>query len=311
MTECERFIKEGKFSPDFFKEEVRDEFLVDENRKKVWAVCIDMLMQLDAVCKKHGLRYFLLFGSLLGAVRHKGFIPWDDDFDVAMLREDWEKLSKLSNEFKHPYFLQNAHTDPGAGSTLMKIRNSNTCQFNKYLSYGGYNSGMALDIFPIDACNPETAEEQFNEMYRIKYKNVLYMKTQSPLCSQEDKDKFAQMGEVDPEQVFDEIQSIASSYKNEKSLLVWVGTAYLYKFNKKVFFREDFSDVELMDFEGYKLPCPKGWRRILTTIYGDYMKYPPVEKRGTWHDSSTFNPDMPYTAYMRSIGVTPNVDKKK
>ena len=92
---------------------------------------------LHAVCKKHGLRYFLAYGSLLGAVRHKGFIPWDDDMDVVMLRDDFEKLATLGAEFSSPYFLQNAHTDPGDGSPVMKIRNSNTTQFNKFLNWGG------------------------------------------------------------------------------------------------------------------------------------------------------------------------------
>ena len=84
MTECERLKKQGKFPVDFFLEEIRDDFFVDENRKKIWAICLDMLMQLDNVCTKHNLRYFLSYGSLLGAIRHNGFIPWDDDLDVVM-----------------------------------------------------------------------------------------------------------------------------------------------------------------------------------------------------------------------------------
>lgn len=309
MTECERFLEEGKFSSDFFKEEVRNDFLVDVKRKKVWAVCLDMLMVLDAVCKKHNLRYFLLYGSLLGAVRHQGFIPWDDDLDVVMFREDFEKLSLLGNEFVHPYFLQNSHTDPGVGSPVLKIRNSNTCQFNKFLNWGGYNSGMALDIFPLDNCIEETAKEEFDEIYKIKYKNILFMKNQSPYRSQKDIDLIKQYPQINPEEVCEEIHSIARRHEQQKTEKVWVPLVTLYSYEKSVFFKDDFKTVVDLPFEGFRFPCPAGWNRILKTIYGDFMQFPPIEKRGTWHGSLEFNPDLPYTEYLRVLGISPSSRK--
>lgn len=92
MTECERIIKDGILPKSFFLPETICDFHVDEKRKKMWAIGIDMLVKFDEVCRKHELRYSLAFGSLLGVVRHKGFIPWDDDIDVVMPREDYEKL---------------------------------------------------------------------------------------------------------------------------------------------------------------------------------------------------------------------------
>ena len=308
MTECERFVKEGKFYQEFFKEEVRNGFRVDEKRKKVWAVCLDMLMQLDSVCKKHGLQYYLLYGSLLGAVRHHGFIPWDDDLDVVMFREDFEKLSGLGEEFVYPYFLQNAHTDPGVGSPVMKIRNSNTCQFNKFLNYGGFNSGIALDIFPLDNYKEETAQAEFDEIYRIKYKNILYMKNKSPHRSQKDIDLIKQYLPINPEEVCNEIHAIARKHENENTIKVWAPIITLYDFSKSVFYKEDFGKTVYMDFEGFKWPCPSGWDRILKTIYGDYMQFPPMEKRGTWHSSSVFDPDLPYIDYIKELGITPNIE---
>ncbi len=92
MTECERIIEQGILPKSFFEQEERCDFLVTEKRKKIWAVLLDLLIKFDFVCKKYSLTYFLADGTLLGAARHQGFIPWDDDIDVSMPREDYEKF---------------------------------------------------------------------------------------------------------------------------------------------------------------------------------------------------------------------------
>ena len=112
MTEIERIVKRGVITEDFLKEEKRGDFTVTAKRKRVWAVILDLIVEFDSVCRKHNLRYFLDSGSLLGAIRHGGFIPWDDDIDVTMPREDYEKFIRLNDEFKHPYFLQTPYSDP-------------------------------------------------------------------------------------------------------------------------------------------------------------------------------------------------------
>ena len=111
MTEPERIVASGIVPPSFLQEETVCEFFVDSTRKKIWAIELDILIEFDRICKKHGLKYFLMCGTLLGAIRHKGFIPWDDDIDVAMPRDDFNKLNTLQDEFKHPFFLQTPLTD--------------------------------------------------------------------------------------------------------------------------------------------------------------------------------------------------------
>ena len=91
------------------KEEVRDGFTVSTKRKRIWNVELNLLLKLDEVCKKNDLRYFLDSGTLLGAVRHHGFIPWDDDLDVVMLREDYDKLIQLL----HKYLIHKIHEEGG------------------------------------------------------------------------------------------------------------------------------------------------------------------------------------------------------
>ena len=96
----------------FWEAEERDGFLVTAERKAVWAVELRLLAQLDAVCRRYGLAYFAGGGTMLGAVRHGGFIPWDDDIDLFMLRRDYDRLLALGGAaFSPPYFLQTAYND--------------------------------------------------------------------------------------------------------------------------------------------------------------------------------------------------------
>lgn len=86
------------FPKDFLQEELRCDYLVTEEMKRVWAASMDLYAVLDEVCRAHGLRYFFGCGNLLGAARHQGFIPWDDDIDIIMPREDYEKLCAIAGE---------------------------------------------------------------------------------------------------------------------------------------------------------------------------------------------------------------------
>ena len=140
--------------PDgFLNEEVRCGYTVTKQMKEVWAVELDMLEKLLSVCKKHDIKIFASGGTMLGAVRHQGFIPWDDDIDMMMFRDDYEKLCKVAQEeFEYPYFFQTEYTDVGSLRGHAQLRNSATTGIlagernQKY----SFNQGIFLDIFPLD-----------------------------------------------------------------------------------------------------------------------------------------------------------------
>ena len=112
MTECERLITNGSIEPTFLQEEVRNNYVISSNMKKVWAVELDLLKKFIELCEKYQLTYWVGFGTLLGAVRHHGFIPWDDDMDVWMPRADYERLLQLTPDvIGEPYFLQTTMND--------------------------------------------------------------------------------------------------------------------------------------------------------------------------------------------------------
>ena len=141
-----------KLPDDFLEEEIRCGYTVTRKMKKVWAVELDLLNELLRVCNKYNIKIFASGGTMLGAVRHKGFIPWDDDIDMGMLRKDYDKLCKIANkEFQYPYFFQTNYTDPGTLRGHAQLRNSNTTSFlqNEGSEYS-FNQGIFIDIFPMD-----------------------------------------------------------------------------------------------------------------------------------------------------------------
>ena len=110
----------------------------------------EILEEFDRICKKHKLKYFLGFGSMLGAIRHEGFIPWDDDIDVLMMYDDFSKLKEInSSEWKDGYFMQSPETDKEYNRCFVKIRKTNTTLLVDDLIDKDINHGVAIDIEPL------------------------------------------------------------------------------------------------------------------------------------------------------------------
>ena len=140
-----------KLPEHFLEQETRCGYEIPSKSKKVWAIQLDLLQRLIEVCDKHDIKFQVAVGSLLGAVRHKGFIPWDDDLDVWMIREEYEKLCKLpQSEFGEPYFLQTTISDQKFVSTDSRFRNSQTTALLKGYADADYNNGIYIDIYVMD-----------------------------------------------------------------------------------------------------------------------------------------------------------------
>ena len=136
----------------FLDEEERCGYVVSSQMKEVWAIELDLLAEFQRVCKQYDLKYYADAGTLLGAVRHKGFIPWDDDIDIIMTRDEYNKLCRIAmKEFKHPFFFQTNKTDPGSSKGHAQLRNSITTAIlggKEYVT--SHNQGVFIDIFPVD-----------------------------------------------------------------------------------------------------------------------------------------------------------------
>ena len=125
----------------------------DTNRQDARRVQLEILIKLDEICEKHGLRYYLAFGTCIGALRHRGFIPWDDDIDVLMPYRDAKRLIGLQNEFGDKYFVQSKETDPDYRSIAMRIRDEDTTCIEYDEKDLNTHKGIYVDVYPYYECS--------------------------------------------------------------------------------------------------------------------------------------------------------------
>ena len=152
-----------EFPDSWFLDEVRDGFFVAGMMKRAWAAQLEVLEDIDKVCKKHGILWFADCGTLLGAIRHGGFIPWDGDLEICMKREDYNRfLSVAAAELPEGYFLHNIYTDDRYPELFTRVLNSRQINFSKEFleKFHGCPYGMGIDVFVLDAIAPSPEEEE-------------------------------------------------------------------------------------------------------------------------------------------------------
>lgn len=141
---------------------MRDGFLVSGRQKRIWNVELNLLAEFADICSRYGLRWQMDYGTLLGAVRHGGFIPWDDDVDVTMPRADYERLQGIMADLQEyqdcmgKYFFQTCYTD-NTDNTFAKLRDCRTTAICRDRKQEGRCQGIWIDIFPLDAVPDGTA----------------------------------------------------------------------------------------------------------------------------------------------------------
>ena len=295
----------------FFREEERCGFLVTEERKKLWAVELDLLVQLDRVCRAHGLKYCVGAGTMLGAVRHKGFIPWDDDMDVYMMRPDYDRLMKLADEFQLPYLLQTSQNEKHLIRTYARVRNVMTTGTTKKELDLDVNKGIFIDIFPLDGVGEDEKTDLRQHRINTFQKNVsgCYNHAKGTGEGLGMKQKLLRIGYKVVAAVFvrDRLKMVRKMDRNltlysRKDTKIWGNRTLVFACPKSRRPKEEYCDLIDMPFEMITVPVPRAYDSMLTQQYGDYMKLP-ENKVGSVHGELIYSTEQSFEDFVRSGGL--------
>lgn len=246
---------------------------------------LDILIAVHKYCEEHHLKYVLAFGTLIGAIRHKGYIPWDDDIDLVMPREDYEEfIHHFDEEF---YGVKACNLDKLYPLPWAKVYDKRTIKIEPNYLPKGYEIGFNIDIFPLDLFDDV---ERFKKL-RNKQKWLLTKYKQS-------KAEIIKLNS--PKAIIRRILISPFLYKSNKYSNII--NEYIRKHMKKdspknfyvlndsfitnilyIFKKDLFDDLILVDFEGHKFYSPKDYDSFLRVCYGDYMTPPPEKYRETTH----------------------------
>lgn len=279
-----------EFSEEFFAAEVREDFLVDETMKTVWAAELEVLQEIAMVCDRHHLKWYAGYGTLLGAVRHGGFVPWDDDMDIWMLREDYGKLLRvLAKELPKGYRVQSClHEGYTEYHTAVLNATSISISTERMQRFHGCPFVVGVDIFPLDYLPRKERERSTLE--------TMFFLTQAPASwlkhkeTREEKRKEIEEALGGLEDIYrckidktwiDEKPEILSSFlykkmnstamtyreKDGDCLVVWAN--YL-NWRTQIFQKKWFREMVALPYEEFMVPAPKEYDAVLRVIYGDY-----------------------------------------
>lgn len=242
---------------------------------KLHLTLFEILTEIDRICRDNDIKYFLDSGSALGAVRHGGFIPWDDDIDIGMLRKDYEHFLKIAqNSFDKKYFLQTRDTDDKYNKLHAKVRKNDTIFLESIYDNKKMHCGVFVDIFPFDKV-PYKFSKFFiwlNQLYQrmFVYK---YVEDGEP----RNRIKLWLSGLIVgsyPNRRFDFLCKLFNNTKASGLI------SYNYFFREHfVFDSKDFSKTIEISFEGKRFYIMNGYDNYLKRMYGDYMQLPPKDKQ--------------------------------
>lgn len=255
-----------------------------------------LLKQLNEICIAQGFRYYLAGGTLLGAVRHKGFIPWDDDIDVAMPRPDYERLIDYCRTNEVPFQLVCNKTDGRYGYLFAKIADRETLLVQNVCRRNSPEMGVCIDIFPLDglADSYDEAKAQLNRtrfarelLVAANWESFSRSKTRSIAYEPIRFAFFCLSRFVSIKKLIKRIEAVykTNTFDTSKYVACVCG---VYR-NKEIAEYDVFSECVMLPFEGEYFSCPKKYDEYLSNIYGDYMQLPPIDKRVTHHDYTAWH----------------------
>ena len=271
-----------------------DNNLNNSKLRKLQLIEIDILKEVVKICNEENITYYISGGTFLGAVRHKGFIPWDDDIDIAMPRKDYEKFREIANKkLPEGYIYRNFKDDEEIKTCFSRVENGKVKVRDTSALKEDIRNAW-IDIFPLDGM-PKSKIKFFIRKYKLLYLRMMLQYSQfSKIVNQDLPNRplhekiLIGVGKVIPFEKFLNTRKymykidkeLQKDQKNSTYIMNFLG---IYKFKSVMNKDEIYAEGALYDFEGMKLNAPKDYDTYLTQIYGNYMAIPKKEHQNKHH----------------------------
>ena len=268
--------------------EINEEYL--KTLRKLQELQLMIAKEVDGLCREHNINYVMTGGTLLGAIRHKGFIPWDDDLDIAMPRKDYERfLEVCKKELSDKYFLQNTETDPKYGFLYAKVQLKGTTFLERNAEKSGAASGIFIDIFPLEFL-PKDKKLQKSLWRKLKfYKTLLLCKSKYRFAGKKSLIKTAGYFcikcyslVVSKKAIIKKLNKIISQI-NVAETDTYTNLFGAYSLEKEIYSKKDIDNSKDICFEDTVFRGPEIPENFLENLYGDFMRLPPEDKRYNRH----------------------------
>lgn len=264
--------------------------------KRYKEVLLELLSELENVCRKYNIQYMLFAGTALGAIRHHGFIPWDDDLDIVMLRDDYNRFLDVAIQELdlEKYYLQKEFSEHWP-LFFSKLRKNNTACMERYIPKDkAIHQGIYIDIFPCDnlSDNRVIGKMQF---WASKVVIAKSLDRRGYLTGSILKKIFMLFCRCMPLMPFHKF-ACGYHFKNTKCVHTFFGASS--KFQKSVYSREWLTDVAFKSFENREYPVSRHYDALLTRLYGDYMTPPPPHERKCKVHADLVDTEHSYTDYL-------------
>ena len=256
--------------------------------RKVQLTQLQILLDVIKFCEARGICYFLTSGTLLGAIRHSGFIPWDDDIDISMPRKDFDRFVEASKELPEQYIFQSTSVDKNYPNAMAKVRKKETTMKEPSMSHLNINHGVWIDVFPLDEVSNIEKLEKRRRIIEIISTAICYKLKVRTIKKARTKVMCALLGLLGVKNL-DKLRTKVMTKENNKN------GAYLTSFGsnlgcKRLLFKKEvYFPARSAKFEGAEIAIPNDAEQWLTNAYGEYMELPPVEQRINKHVISELN----------------------
>lgn len=276
----------------FFQDEVRDGFYVNGMMKRAWAAQLEVFVDIDELCSKYGINYFADWGTLLGAVRHGGFIPWDDDFDIGMTRHDYELFRKVSKEMGDNYHLHDVRDEPEYTEYISRVVNSHAISLDyEFLEkYHGFPFVVGVDIFVYDYLFQDSDKEEDRKSRAQLIADAIQLVDEGREYTREGKTLLSRIENMLGRDLTDEAHlknllyqcaiDVFSECKESESSEITSYVNYMRRQTKYSHPKNTFDNLIPMDYEMIQIPVPATYIEVLDHKYKNFKR---IVKTGGEH----------------------------